>query len=717
MDNPSKPRLFAFLVGVSHYPFLPEDKQLPGSVNDVARIEELLNEDYFKGGFKEIQIKKLLSVEGSGTGSGTPPSDLPGKQNLVAGFESFLAQAGKGDTVLFYYSGHGIRETTDIPQFKAEELDGHPAGLVCWDFQPANPNGSTTGSTVLSDKEIRYLIRKLAHEESGAQKAHVVTVFDCCHSGENTRSVLSEALPARARQIERRPIPGRKPEEYIFHRDSRVMQGLRENAPLESVLPQGDHVMLAACREVELAWEGNDYKSGQRLGAFTAALADILQQVKGDISYHELHTRILNRMRFVSNSGSGGNDTRQTPQLYIRSDSPADRYKRFLTNEQRAQQTHFSVEYFKADNQWRIGAGAMHGISPNQIASPSKVTVTPRGAKEPIFEARISSVFPTYAILDWKGQIPDAGLSCEALVEGLVQQPISVYIGGEMEAEKQAAVESFRAQLQKNPNALIQLADTEMDANYTLWAGKDGYYTYKPFDHKRPILKPIGYNIEPGKPNPGKKAELAFNDFIQISKWEFLRNLEHYSGAPSPVEFRLIEAGDDGQEKRILPAGNKFIFELTPEKPFRQFRLEVVNNRTEQIYCSVVYMDPQHFGFFCTEESGLMQRPQQGLGSGDILYSRLSPFDNSKYLTINASKYTSDYNLPGENNFLKLIFSNTPFDITSFQLDSIATPVDGEGQNTRGSIGFGAPTAIPPVQWEIRTFELYVTNPYFSPES
>jgi hypothetical protein len=709
MENLYQPRLFACLVAASHYPFLP-GKQLPGSLNDIASVERLLNEDFLKSAFREVHIKKLISNEAVKSN----PADLPSKQNLVAGFEKFLAQAEKGDTVLFYYSGHGIREKTDIPQFKAEEMDGHPAGLVCWDY---NPEISNTGSAVLSDKEIRYFIRHLAHDETGARKANVVAIFDCCNSGENTRSVLSEALPARSRQIDRGAIKGRKPEEYIFYNDERVMKGLRENEPLEAVLPQGDHVMLAACRDVELAWEGNDYKSNLRLGAFTAALTDILYQFKGDVSYHELHTRILNRMRFVWDSEAGSRDTRQTPQLYIRSSSPADRYKRFLSNELKTQQTHFPVEYFQRERQWRIGAGAMHGISPNQVSFPSKVKVTARGNQAPAFEARISNVFPTYSILEWTGQMPDAGLSCQGLVEGLIQQPISVFIGGELEPERNAAIASFRVQLDKDPKAMINLADNEMNADYTLWAAKDGFYTYLPFDRKRPLLNPIGYNDAFGKPSPGEKAKLAFNDFIQISKWEFLRNLEHQSGesaAQSPIEFRLIEAGDDGQENRIYPAGNRFTFKLTPGKPKRKIRFEIVNHGTEQMYCSLVYM-PQNFGFLATEDAGFMDRPQRGLGRGDILYSKVDPNTTEKYLNLLVSEYISNYNWPGENNYLKLIFSNTPFDITAFHLDPLPAPGE-DSSRSRGSLGFEEPD-MPQVNWEIKTFELYVTNPNYQPES
>jgi hypothetical protein len=311
--------------------------------------------------------------------------------------------------------------------------------------------------------------------------------------------------------------------------------------------------------------------------------------------------------------------------------------------------------------------------------------------------------------------MPDAGLSCQASVEGIIQQPISVFIGGELEPERNAAVESFRVQLDKNPKAMVKLVDDEMDADYTFWAGKDGFYTYLPFDRNRPLLKPISYIDKSGNSTPGKKVELAFNDFIQISKWEFLRNLEHYSaesGIQSPIEFRLIEGGEEGQEKRIYPAGNKFTFELTPEKPSRRIRFEIENHGAEQMYCSLVYM-PQNFGFLATEDTGFMDRPQRGLGEGDILRSKVK--NNNKYLTLKVSDNIIHYNWSGENNYLKLIFSNTPFDITAFHLDPL--PVPGkESTGTTRTLGFEEPI-MPPVQWEIRTFELFITNPSYQPES
>jgi hypothetical protein len=67
------------------------------------------------------------------------------------------------------------------------EPDNKLEGIVCYDSITEEESG-----TLLADKELRYLIHQIATKnEQGEAKAgspHIVTIFDCCHSGENTRN-------------------------------------------------------------------------------------------------------------------------------------------------------------------------------------------------------------------------------------------------------------------------------------------------------------------------------------------------------------------------------------------------------------------------------------------------------------------------------------------------------------------------------------------------
>lgn len=83
---------------------------------------------------------------------------------------------------------------------------------------------------------------------------------------------------------------------------------------------------------MELAWE----EEGR--GAFTRALLDTLRSHRGQIRYHDLYSRVKNRMRV------SGKKT-QTPQIYVQIGNLGDRYKHFLTNEPDDQPTFASVTY------------------------------------------------------------------------------------------------------------------------------------------------------------------------------------------------------------------------------------------------------------------------------------------------------------------------------------------------------------------------------------
>jgi hypothetical protein len=72
----------------------------------------------------------------------------------------------------------------------------------------------------------------------------------------------------------------------------------REKLPSESnwfVMPEGRHVLLAACRSSEPAKEVNE--DGKPHGAFSAASLAVFRQMRGSISYRDLAKRAEARVR------------------------------------------------------------------------------------------------------------------------------------------------------------------------------------------------------------------------------------------------------------------------------------------------------------------------------------------------------------------------------------------------------------------------------------
>src|SRR6185369_11131982 len=88
------PNIYALLVGINNYP--DPHHQLRGCVNDIRALEEYLNGRIDGSGFQFFP-KVLLDKEAT-------------REALIDGFRTHLKKAGRGDTALFYFAGHGSQE-------------------------------------------------------------------------------------------------------------------------------------------------------------------------------------------------------------------------------------------------------------------------------------------------------------------------------------------------------------------------------------------------------------------------------------------------------------------------------------------------------------------------------------------------------------------------------------------------------------------------------
>jgi WD40 repeat protein len=90
---------WAVIVGVSDYddPAIPD---LGYSASDARTVYGILT-DPKRGGYRPSNVRLLVS-------GASDPGSRPTRRNIMGRVEVFLSQAGPGDTVLFYFSGHGI---------------------------------------------------------------------------------------------------------------------------------------------------------------------------------------------------------------------------------------------------------------------------------------------------------------------------------------------------------------------------------------------------------------------------------------------------------------------------------------------------------------------------------------------------------------------------------------------------------------------------------
>jgi hypothetical protein len=314
-------RVFCLLVGVDAYG-PPVNVPLEGCLNDMRHLEQ-----YLRGRLGEAAAIVTLT-DGQAT-----------REGVVTGFRSHLAQAGKGDIVLFAYSGHGSQELPP-PEFAYGDASGKLQNLLLFD---AGVEAEGHFVWPLADKELRLLL-----DEVVERGAHVVAMLDCCHAGDGTRDAFVTARqwnPASARdadpavQTAINKLKGPRPldgflDGTLQHFQKRTSAG---------------HVALSACQSSELAKElmvGEEHR-----GAFTATMIEVLETIGSKADYRSVVAAVRSRLERTVE--------RQRPCV-----EPIDAGGlgdgRFLDGSIEPEPPSFCMT--KSESGWSVDAGAVHGL-------------------------------------------------------------------------------------------------------------------------------------------------------------------------------------------------------------------------------------------------------------------------------------------------------------------------------------------------------------------
>ncbi len=300
-----KQNIFALLVGIDDYPIgVPK---LKGCRLDVDRME-----NYLATQFENPHIRTLVNREAK-------------RQNLIDGFREHLAQAEKGDAILFYFAGHGSHQPTAI-EFQEFFTNGNEETLVCFDSRSVNGKD-------LVDKELAVLFHELE-----ATEAHIIAIFDCCHSGGITRKT------DKMSGIARMAPPNEELRDLGEYLDGYYLTQLREQGKI--YIPDASLIKISACQDDQSAYETPG--SG---GIFSHYLFQALEEVRGEISYAKLFRKTRRR---VLTQGE-----KQIPQF--RAQGSFDAYSKFLTGTEFDDRDSYSI-YCERD-MWWIDLGSMDGIS------------------------------------------------------------------------------------------------------------------------------------------------------------------------------------------------------------------------------------------------------------------------------------------------------------------------------------------------------------------
>lgn len=324
-------KLYALLVGINEYQAVTP---LHGCVADITAVEALLRE---RVAADTLDLVRL--VDGEAT-----------RARIIDGFRSHLARATAGDTALFYYCGHGSEEACP-EEWRRVEPSGRNQTLV-----PVDARLNDTFD--LADKELNALIGGVA---SGG--AHVVAMFDSCHSGGVTRDVVDPNDPRAGVERMTPSSKGRRRTLADYLDEARTLYDPDRVAT--HGIPAPKHVAVAACQHNETAKEFPTQPP--RRGAFTSAFEEAIRALGPSATYLDLVTALRMKVRDRTSD--------QLPNLEVAGGARGT--DTFLGGH--AGRSDLTVDA-DAAGRWWLSAGAIDGIPAPESGAIVEVAIYPRGA-------------------------------------------------------------------------------------------------------------------------------------------------------------------------------------------------------------------------------------------------------------------------------------------------------------------------------------------------
>jgi hypothetical protein len=273
---------------------LPAFKNLDGPLNDVAAMRDLLSSPKF--GFDPKNITVLTNPELPQT-SPLPYGKLPAAQTtrdgLLAAMRKYMVDLPQsGDTVVFYYAGHGSLRINSKGNKLAMLVNGKPSHadstLVASD--------AWTGNYDIRDREMTRIFN--AALDKGIK---LTVLLDSCHSGSFTRGVeIGQQYTERSLGYDPRDI-GEAPD----------LLPSGDEAPSPAERKANPALIFSAAQQDQTAKErtfGDTPSTAAAHGAFTVALIKALETLPADAPADVVYRQVRATLE-----GEGVGD--QTPAL------------------------------------------------------------------------------------------------------------------------------------------------------------------------------------------------------------------------------------------------------------------------------------------------------------------------------------------------------------------------------------------------------------------
>ncbi|XP_076888263.1 metacaspase-3-like [Bidens hawaiensis] len=150
-NQPVHEKKRAVLCGVT---YKGHPKTLPASITNVRSMHRLL----LNLGFQSASIRVLTEEE-------SDPTRTPTRHNIITAMEWLTKGSRSGDSLVFYYAGHGSR----VPDASGDEIDGVDEAICPVDY-------SKSGK-ILDDEVNEILVEPLPHGVT------LHSIMDTCFSG------------------------------------------------------------------------------------------------------------------------------------------------------------------------------------------------------------------------------------------------------------------------------------------------------------------------------------------------------------------------------------------------------------------------------------------------------------------------------------------------------------------------------------------------------
>jgi hypothetical protein len=361
---------------------LPVFGNLDGSINDVTAMRDLLGSPKF--GFEAKNIAVLTNPELPATS--LPYVALPASQTahdgLLAAMQEYLVDVPQpGDTVVFYYAGHGSLRVNSLGTKLAMMVDGRPSHAD----STLVPSDAWTGGFDVRDREMTRIFH--AALDKGVK---LTVLLDSCHSGAFTRGVEMER-PLTERSLGYDPRDIKEGPELLADNTPKPAPSQRSVNPA---------LIFSAAQQDQTAKErefGDAPETAVPHGAFTVALIRALQRLPADAPASVVYRQVRATME-----GEGIGD--QTPEI----DASKNRLSQPLFGGKKSDLAKTRAAVIGVDNEGSVllDAGLLSGIRVgNEFASlagneTGNLTTLRVESLEGITHARAKVISPPNATID-----------------------------------------------------------------------------------------------------------------------------------------------------------------------------------------------------------------------------------------------------------------------------------------------------------------------------